>query len=148
MNKWKLGSFALCVMLIALVFPVEAQQPAKIPRIGYLSGSSLSAAAVSVAAFQHGLRDLGYVEGKNIIIEWRQAEGKLNRNLAHAAELVGLKVDVIVAAGATEIRAAREATATVPIVMIRGAILLEAVSSPVWRGREGTLPGWRPFAQS
>ena len=120
MNKWKLGSFALCVMLIALVFPVEAQQPAKIPRIGYLSGSSLSAAAVSVAAFQHGLRDLGYVEGKNIIIGWRQAEGKLNRNLAHAAELVGLKVDVIVAAGATEIRAAREATATVPIVMIRG----------------------------
>ena len=76
--------------------------------------------AARVEAFQQGLRDLGYVEGKNIVIEWRSGEGKLDRNLAHAAELVRLKVDVIVAAGATEIRAAREATATVPIVMIRG----------------------------
>ena len=138
----------LCALLFALSVPAEAQQPTKIPRIGYLSGSSLAAAAARVAAFQHGLRDLGYVEGKNIVIEWRSGEGKLDRNLAHAAELVRLKVDIIVAAGATEIRAAREATATVPIVMIRGAILLEAVSSPVWRGREGTLLDWRPFARS
>ena len=110
----------LCAMLSALSYSASAQQPTKVPRIGYLSGSSLSTDAARVAAFQHGLRDLGYVEGKNIVIEWRSGEGKLDRNLAHAAELVRLKVDVIVAAGGTEIRAARKATATVPIVMIRG----------------------------
>ena len=114
--------FALSIgsMILALCLSVDAQQPTKVPRIGYLSGSSLSAAAARVAAFQHGLRELGYVEGKNIVIEWRSGEGKLDRNLAYAAELVRLKVDVIVATGATEVRAAREATATVPIVMIRG----------------------------
>ena len=119
MNK-RIVCFVLGAMLFALSFPADAQQPTNIPRIGYLSGSSLSTAAARVAAFQHGLRDIGYVEGKNIVIEWRSGEGKLDRNLAHAAELVRLKVEVIVAAGATEIRAAREATATVPIVMIRG----------------------------
>jgi putative tryptophan/tyrosine transport system substrate-binding protein len=110
----------LCAMLSALSYSASAQQLTKVPRIGYLSGSSLSTDAARVAAFQHGLRDIGYVEGKNIVIEWRSGEGKLDRNLAHAAELVRLKVDVIVAAGGTEIRAARKATATVPIVMIRG----------------------------
>ena len=110
----------LCAMLSALSYSASAQQPTKVPRIGYLSGSSLSTDAARVAAFQHGLRDIGYVEGKNIVIEWRSGEGKLDRSLAHAAELVRLKVDVIVAAGGTEIRAARKATATVPIVMIRG----------------------------
>jgi putative tryptophan/tyrosine transport system substrate-binding protein len=110
----------LCAMLSALSYSASAQQLTKVPRIGYLSGSSLSTDAARVAAFQHGLRDIGYVEGKNIVIEWRSGEGKLDRSLAHAAELVRLKVDVIVAAGGTEIRAARKATATVPIVMIRG----------------------------
>jgi putative tryptophan/tyrosine transport system substrate-binding protein len=110
----------LSSLLLAPCSSAHAQQATKVPRMGYLSGSSLSAAEARVAAFQQGLRDLGYVEGKNIVIEWRSGEGKLDRNLAHAAELVRLKVDVIVAAGATEIRAAREATATVPIVMIRG----------------------------
>src|SRR4030095_2443744 len=118
--KKKIIVLTLCAMLFALSYSASAQQPTKVPRIGYLSGSSLSTDAARVAAFQHGLRDLGYVEGKNIVIEWRSAEGKLDRNLAHAAELVRLKVDVIVAAGGTEIRAARKATATVPIVMIRG----------------------------
>jgi len=116
----KLSIFIFVTVILASVLFAHAQQPTKVPRIGYLSGSSLSAAAARVAAFQHGLRDLGYVEGKNIVIEWRSGEGKLDRNLAYAAELVRLKVDVIVAAGATEVRAAREATATVPIVMIRG----------------------------
>jgi putative ABC transport system substrate-binding protein len=118
--KRKIAGLTLCAMLLALSSTVEAQQPGKVPRIGYLSGSSLSTDAARVAAFHHGLRDIGYVEGKNIVIEWRSGEGKLDRNLAHAAELVRLKVDVIVAAGGTEIRAARKATATVPIVMIRG----------------------------
>ena len=118
--KKKIIVLTLCAMLFALSYSASAQQPTKVPRIGYLSGSSLSTDAARVAAFQHGLRDLGYVEGKNIVIEWRSGEGKLDRSLAHAAELVRLKVDVIVAAGGTEIRAARKATATVPIVMIRG----------------------------
>jgi putative tryptophan/tyrosine transport system substrate-binding protein len=110
----------------------EAQQPTKVPRVGYLSGISLSPDSTRVEAFKDGLRDLGYVEGKNIVIEWRSGEGKLDRNLAYAAELVRLNVDVIVAAGATEIRAARETTAIVPIVMIRGG-------DPVGSGYVATL---------
>ena len=95
----------------------EAQQPTKIPRIGYLTAASLSAIAARIEAFRQGLRELGYVEGKNIVIEWRSAEGKLDRLPALAAELVRLKVDVIVTAGPTATRAAKEATSTIPIVM-------------------------------
>ena len=76
-----------------------------------------SANSARIEAFRQGLRELGYVEGKNIVIEWRSAEGKLDRLPALAAELVRLKVDVIVTAGATSTRAAKEATATIPIVM-------------------------------
>ena len=114
MNK-RIVCFVLGAMLLALSFPADAQQPTNIPRIGYLSGSSLSTAAARVAAFQHGLREIGYVEGKNIVIEWRSGEGKLDRNLAHAAELVRLKVEVIVAAGATEIRAAERQPPQFPL---------------------------------
>ena len=113
-------SILFVVILLAVAVIADAQQPKKVPRIGYLSGTALSGTSARVEAFQHGLRELGYVEGKNIVIEWRSGEGQLDRNLAHAAELVRLKVDVIVAAGATEIRAARETTTTVPIVMIQG----------------------------
>jgi putative tryptophan/tyrosine transport system substrate-binding protein len=69
MNRAAVPSILVAVVLLALGVTAEAQQPTKVPRIGYLSGSSLSAAAARVAAFQHGLRDLGYVEGKNIVIE-------------------------------------------------------------------------------
>jgi putative ABC transport system substrate-binding protein len=93
-----------------------AQQPTKIPRIGFLGGS-LSATATRVEAFRQGLRELGYVEGKNIIIEWRYAEGEPDHERKFAAELVRLKVDVIVTAGSTSTRAAKEATATIPIIM-------------------------------
>ena len=120
MKKAAVRSILVAVVLLALGVTAEAQQPKKVPRIGYLSGSSLSVASTRVEAFKHGLRDLGYVEGKNIVIEWRSGDGKLDRNLAHAAELVRLKVAVIVATGGTEIRAARETTATVPIVMVQG----------------------------
>ena len=118
MKKAAVPSILVAVVLLTVVVIAEAQQPKKLPRIGYLSGTSVSSARVE--AFKHGLRDLGYVEGKNIVIEWRSGEGKLDRNLAHAADLARLQVDVIVATGATEIRAARETTATVPIVMIQG----------------------------
>ncbi|HEU4345183.1 MAG TPA: ABC transporter substrate-binding protein, partial [Candidatus Binatia bacterium] len=77
----------------------QAQQPTKVPRIGYLSGSSLSALAARIEAFRQGLSDLGYVEGKNVIIEYRYAEGNFDRLPALAAELVRLKVDVIVTGG-------------------------------------------------
>ena len=76
MNKRKLGSFDLCAILFALSFPAEAQQPGKVPRIGYLSSQSLSANSTRIEAFRQGLRELGYVEGKNIVVEYRHAEGK------------------------------------------------------------------------
>ncbi len=104
-------------MLLTLPFPAQAQQPKKVPRIGFLATISLSALAARIEAFRQGLRVLGYVEGKNIVIEWRSAEGKLDRLPELAAELVRLKVDIIVSAGPQPTRAAKEATVTIPIVM-------------------------------
>ena len=111
---------ALCLLATILLITVsfaDAQQPAKIPRIGYLIGTSSSPYAARTEAFRQGLRELGYVEGKNIVIEYRYAEGKLDRLPALLAELVRLKVDVIVTANPGSIRAAKEATSTIPIVM-------------------------------
>ena len=88
MNKRKLGSFGLSVMLIALGVTAEAQQPKKVPRIGYLGGASLSANVTRIEAFKQGLRELGYVEGKNIVIEYRYAEEKFDHLCTLAAELV------------------------------------------------------------
>jgi putative tryptophan/tyrosine transport system substrate-binding protein len=107
----------LCVLLFTLCSSAEAQQPTKVPRIGWLTAAALSAAAARTEAFRQGLRDLGYVEGKTIIIEWRSAEGKRDRVSTLAAELVRLKVDVIVAGGPEVTRVAKEATGTIPIVM-------------------------------
>ena len=100
-----------------LAYFAQAQQPTKIPRIGYLSGSSPSTSPARRKAFQQGLRELGYVEGKNIMIEWRFAEGKRDRVRELAAELVSLKVDVIVTSGPGATHPAKEATQTIPIVM-------------------------------
>ena len=108
---------ALTAMLFALCGSADAQQPKKVPRIGYLTGASLSAAAPRTEAFRQGLRELGYVEGKNIVVEYRYAEGKLDRQSELAAELVRLKIDALVTAGPTVTRAAKEATGTIPIVM-------------------------------
>jgi putative tryptophan/tyrosine transport system substrate-binding protein len=94
-----------------------AQQPAKIPRIGYLDFNGASAAPARANAFRQGLRELGYVEGKNLFIEWRYAEGKIDRERELAADLVRLKVDAIVTAGASATRAAKEATSAIPIIM-------------------------------
>jgi putative tryptophan/tyrosine transport system substrate-binding protein len=77
----------------------EAQQPKKVPRIGYLGGATASASSERLEPFRRGLRELGYVEGKNIVIEWRSAEGKSDRLSALVAELLRLKVDIIVTAG-------------------------------------------------
>jgi len=113
----KVFRIVMCALLVALSNPAQAQQPTKIPRIGYLSGTSPSAIVARTEAFRQGLRELGYVEGKNIVIEWQSAEGKPDRLPALAAELVRLKVDIIVTSAATLTRAAKQATSTIPIVM-------------------------------
>jgi putative ABC transport system substrate-binding protein len=110
-------SILFVVVLLAVGAIAEAQQPAKITRIGYLDAVSLSVNAARVEAFRQSLRKLGYVEGKNIFIEWRSADGKLDRLPALAAELVHLKIDIIVTGGRSATRAAKEATSTIPIVM-------------------------------
>ena len=112
---------SIVLLLVGLAFAsvhsAEAQQPAKVPRIGYLTALQLSASAARTEAFRQGLRDLGYVEGKNIIIEWRSADGNEDRLPALAAELVQLKVDIIVTGGAAVTRPVKAETSTIPIVM-------------------------------
>jgi ABC-type uncharacterized transport system substrate-binding protein len=115
MKKISLG--AVAAFILAISHFSHAQQPAKVPRIGYLIGQSRSVASVRIDPFRQGLRELGYVEGKNIVIEWRSSEEKLDPLPALAAELVRLKVDIIVTAGPIPTRAAKEATSTIPIVM-------------------------------
>ena len=115
----KVFRLTLCTLLLALSFPAQAQQPAKIPRIGYVSGTGdPSDPGPYVEAFPQGLRDLGYIEGKNIVIEYRGAEGKSDRIPSLVAELVQLKVDVLVSGNFAVARAAKHATETIPIVMV------------------------------
>lgn len=109
--------FALCAMLFALRASAEAQQRNHVPRIGYLAASPSTASPARTEAFRQGLRELGYMEGNNIVVEYRWADGKLDRLRGLASELVRLKVDVIVTAGPTAVPPAKEATATIPIVM-------------------------------
>ncbi|MCE3243246.1 MAG: transporter substrate-binding protein, partial [Deltaproteobacteria bacterium] len=92
-RQWSPLSLALGVLLFPLCMSAQAQQPTKLHRIGYLTGASLSANSARHEAFRQGLRDLGYVEGKNIVIDWRSAEEKLDRLPSLAADLVRLKVD-------------------------------------------------------
>ena len=124
--------FALGAIFLSLSFPCEAQQPAKIPRIGYLTAASLSAMAYRTDAFRQGLRDLGYLEGKNIVVELRSSEGKPDRLPALVAELVRFKVDVIVTGGGSVTRLVKEATSTIAIVMAQD-------SDPVGNGFVASL---------
>src|SRR5215470_14348239 len=116
MSKRVLG-FCLLITVLLITGPTWAQQPTQVPRIGFLGAPPRSAISERIEAFRQGLRELGYVEGKNIGIEWRYAEGKLDRLPALAAELVRLKTDVIVTAGPQVTRRVKEATVTIPIVM-------------------------------
>ena len=109
--------FALSGMLLALSSFASAQQPKNVARIGFLSTVPPSTIADRIEAFRQGLRELGYMQGKNIFIEYRSAEGNLDRVPGLVAELVRLKVDVIVTTGPPATRAAKERTATIPIVM-------------------------------
>ena len=147
MNR-KITVLTLCAMLFALCASADAQQPTKIPRIGYLNISSPSASNLRAEAFRQGLREIGYVEGKNIVIEWRSAEETLDRLPALAAELVRLKVDVIVTGGPGSTRAAKVATSTIPIVMLQD-------NDPVGNGfvaslgrPGGNITGWQPLPRS
>lgn len=113
---WSVASyyFVLCAVLFAHCSSASAQQPAKIPRIGWLTNARFAEIPNRTEAFRQGLRELGYVEGKNIVIEWRT--GNNDQVPALAAELVHLKVDVIVTAALTLTRATKKATTTIPIV--------------------------------
>jgi putative tryptophan/tyrosine transport system substrate-binding protein len=118
MNNKVIG-VALCALLLALSFPADAQQPAKVPRIGYVAASGdANNPGPLVEAFRQGLRDLGYVDGKNIAVEYRYAEGKLDRIPSLVAELVQLNVDVVVVITLGSIQVAKQATKTIPIVMV------------------------------
>jgi putative tryptophan/tyrosine transport system substrate-binding protein len=116
-----MGKKAIIALLVSLavtsVHLAQAQQPTKVPRIGYLTGATPDGQSARIEAFRQRLRELGYVEGKNIVIEYRYAEEKTDQLPTLAADLVRLKVDVIVTAGPTATRAAKEATSTIPIVM-------------------------------
>jgi putative tryptophan/tyrosine transport system substrate-binding protein len=124
MNK-KFVCFALTVLRLALGVPAEAQQAKSVPKIGYLSrdlhpSDSRAPAPRNLEAFRQGLRELGYVEGKNIIVEYRYAEGRFERLPALAEELVRLKVEIIVAEVFTTVRAVRKVSTTIPIVVTGG----------------------------
>jgi putative ABC transport system substrate-binding protein len=113
----KVSCLALGAMLLALGPPANAQQPTKIHRIGYLSASSAQADKNRFAHFQRGMQELGYIEGKNIVIEQRYAAGQFEKIAALPAEFIRLKVDVLVVFGDAAILAAKNATSTIPIVM-------------------------------
>ena len=114
---------ALCLLgavLLTLSFPAQAQQSSKVPRIGFLDFSSRSSESAYVEAFRQGLRELGYVEGKNIIIDYRYAEGQSDRLPGFVADFVDLKVDVLVTLGTPPTVVAKGTAKTIPIVMIAG----------------------------
>jgi putative tryptophan/tyrosine transport system substrate-binding protein len=119
MKRAAVPSILVAAVLVALGVIAEAQQPKKVPRIGYLSPSDPGSESTRSEAIRRALRELGYIEGQNIAIEYRYAEGKVDRLPALAAELVRLKVDLIVVSGGDlMIRAAMNATKTIPIVMM------------------------------
>ena len=135
--KKQIIALALGVTLYAVCFSAEAQQPKKVSRIGYLSSTDAARESARSEAIRLALRELGYTEGQNIATEYRYAEGKSDRQPALAAELVHLKVDIIVVAGGDPaLRAAMNATKTIPIVMVGGgadpveAGLVESLARP------------------
>src|SRR4249920_1520914 len=131
MNR-RIAIWPLATVLLATAFFADAQQPKKIPRIGYLTGATRDGQSARIESFRQGLREVGYVEGKNIFIEYRYAEEKQDRLSTLAAELVRLNVDVIVTGGGGITRAAKEATNTIPIVMAQD-------SDPVGNGFVASL---------
>jgi putative ABC transport system substrate-binding protein len=137
MKKAAVPSILVVVVLLAVAVIAEAQQPKKVHRIGYLSVSDPATESTRSEGIRLALRERGYIEGQNIAIEYRYAEGKGRRNPELAAELVRLKVDIIVVAGAGgQIQAAKNATNTIPIVMMGAGLnpvkagLIESLARP------------------
>src|SRR5215831_3964423 len=137
MMKTKMIFCLFAATLLSTASFVEAQQPTKVPRIGYLASADPTRDSTRAEGIRQGLRELGYIEGQNITIEYRYAEGKVDQFSALAAELVRLKVDVIVVAGGNRlVLAAKNATKTIPIVMTGGgtdpieAGLVEGLARP------------------
>ena len=122
----------LALVILTAPLAAEVQQAGKVPRIGYLAAGSAELDKGWLAAFQQGLRELGYLEGKNIVIERRHAAGQLERLPELAAELVRLPVDLIVAPGGATAVAAKQATITIPIVFV-------TVADPVGSGLVASL---------
>ena len=121
MKRAAVPSILIAVVLLAVAVIAEAQQPKKVPRVGFLLqrvSPTPTTPEPFADAFRQGLRDLGYVEGKNILVEYRYAEGKRDRTPSQVAELVQLKVDVLVVRSLSAIRVAKQATKTIPIVMV------------------------------
>ena len=136
MKKAAASSLLIAVVLLAVAVIAEAQQPKKVPRIGYLSNFDPATESTRSELCSQALRELGYIEGQNIAFEYRYAKGKLDRLPEFAAELVRLKVDIIMTGGAATIRAAKNATKTIPIVMTGGGLdpvaagLVESLARP------------------
>src|SRR5262247_2961306 len=137
MKRAAVPSILVAVVMLAVAVMAEAQQPKKVPRIGYLSQNGAAIESARSEAIRRALRELGYIEGQNIVIEYRYAEGKFDRAPELAAELVRLNVDIIVVAGGpTWIQAAKNASKTIPIVMMgQGsdpvrATLVESLARP------------------
>jgi putative ABC transport system substrate-binding protein len=131
----------LTVVILATTHLAEAQQPGKIPQIGLLISASTAAAAPYIEAFRQGLRELGYIEGKNIVLEIRGGGANPDRVSDLAAELVHLKVDIIVTVAGPAIRAAMKATSTIPIVMRTGTDPVEAGFVPSLAHPGGNITG-------
>jgi len=131
-KKTALASIIFAGAMLAVAVTAGAQQPKKVPQIGILFGGSSSVYSVRVEAFRQRLKELGYIEGKNIAIEYRYADGKADRLLSLATELVLLKVDVIVAPSTPSVLAGKKATSTIPIVFV-------SVADPVASGLVASL---------
>jgi ABC-type uncharacterized transport system substrate-binding protein len=125
-----LSFFVFSSLLFAFCLSAEAQQPKKVARIGYLSSTNPARESARFEAIRLALRELGYIEGQNIAFEYRYVELRQNRYSEFAAELVGLKVDMIVVVGGDPaIRAAMNATKTIPIIMMGGGAILSRQAS-------------------
>src|SRR5262249_30289326 len=130
--KAKILVYALLALIPTIIHLSEAQQTTKIPRIGFLFGGSSSFYSTWIDVFRQGLKELGYIEGKNIAIEYRYADGKADRVPALAAELVSLNVDVIVTSATPGVLAVKKATSTIPIVFV-------SIADPVASGLVASL---------
>jgi putative ABC transport system substrate-binding protein len=132
LRKARVLLIVFVVVLLAFAVIVEAQQPSKMPRIGYLGAFTPSAGAPLLEAFRQGMRELGYVEGRNIFIDYRWAEGTPDQFPALAGELINLRVDVIVTQSNAAVAALQQATRTIPIVVA-------AMGDPVGSGFVASL---------